>query len=424
MKPSSYKIGTSDPISYTCSCPAKSSSGSVLLFYRYWANNPSLPPELFRLTHDLASLAAWYTHQTTSLNLGGKIRIAKEGFNVTVGGTSAAIASFIANCASHWSFAGIGLEGSEDARQRFFKPSPGCGCVFEQKANVRVAAEATPMGVEGYAPADWESVIALSPEDFHGRCHEEESVLLDVRNHYESRMGYFISPLTGEPAMRPPIRRFSQWPQFVKGHLEELKGEVQGKQIMTYCTGGIRCEKGVRWMQERLGEGEKVFTLKGGIAAYLDWMNEEIRQGRKTPRDSLFKGKNYVFDARGTVGLDEEELVSHCQICEKLSGRLDKCRSDGCHLVLVVCGECETQDPRCCQDCRDIDGIISDSMGDPRAIRPMCACEKQREENLWAGERVKEPKTQGWRKQRKQRERNADHMDIQVTIVNSDTVTT
>ncbi|KAF2799490.1 hypothetical protein K505DRAFT_321099 [Melanomma pulvis-pyrius CBS 109.77] len=412
--------GFSDPVTYTCTCASSHTSststhpsGSVLLYYRYWAAPPALPASAAHLTSDTNALAAWYSQQTATLHLSGKIRCAPEGFNVTVGGSTAEISTFISACAAHWSFSGLGLGSSDtvnqeelEARQRFFKPSPGCACVFGPKASVRVVAEATPMGVEGYAPADWEKVVALTPAAFHAKCHDErrQSVLVDVRNHYESRIGYFVSPLTGEPGLRPPIRRFSQWPQYVKGHLDELKGDMAGKQILTYCTGGIRCEKGVRWMQERLGDGETVFTLKGGISAYLDWMNAEIQEGRKTAAESLFKGKNYVFDARGAIGLNEQGTpVSRCLACNKLSGRLDKCRSEGCHLVVVVCEDCQSLDPRCCQDCRDMDTLIA--RGEERVgkfvPRPMCACEKEREDQMWAGNRVKKPKTQGWRKGKK-----------------------
>ncbi|OAL44929.1 hypothetical protein IQ07DRAFT_520732, partial [Pyrenochaeta sp. DS3sAY3a] len=217
-----------------------------------------------------------------------------------------------------------------------------------------------------------------------------DSFLVDVRNHYESRIGYFKSPLTGEPALRPPIRRFSQWPQYVKAHIDDLKRTTKGKQILTYCTGGIRCEKGVRWMQEYMGEGDTVFTLKGGIAAYLEWMDAEIREGKKTPEESLFKGRNYVFDARGALGLAEgETLVSRCLVCDKPSARLDKCRSEKCHLVLVICEECQTSDPRCCSDCRQIDSTELAPEGNVKKARLICACERAREDSLWIGKREK-----------------------------------
>ncbi|KAE9375635.1 hypothetical protein N431DRAFT_437131 [Stipitochalara longipes BDJ] len=157
-----------------------------------------------------------------------------------------------------------------------------------------------------------------------------------------------------------------------------------GRQFMTYCTGGIRCEKGARFLQENMErrDGDTVCTLKGGIAAYLAWMDEEIKLGKKKPKDSLFRGKNYVFDGRGSVGLSEDVRgpVSQCHLCAQLSDRLSKCRSRGCHLVLVVCKHCEQGNPRCCEGCREFDASEEQTEGRPR---PLCACEKEREERLW-----------------------------------------
>lgn len=255
------------------------------------------------------------------------------------------------------------------------------------------------MGVTNYVPT-WNAVTGLSPAEFHERCLERKGkVLVDVRNHYESRIGHFVDPVTGEKAVMPAIRRFAQWPQYVKTHLEELGARIdaedvtaesmEGRSILTYCTGGIRCEKGARFLAESMStslrDGDRVFTLDGGIAAYMMWMDEEIAQGHKTAEESLFKGKNYVFDARGSTGLEEgkELTVSECHICGVAEDRLSKCRSKGCHLVLVVCDTCEkTHDgPRCCPNCLEMD---SGEMIEGR--RPMCQCEREREEKLWGAD--------------------------------------
>jgi predicted sulfurtransferase len=417
MSTSRLDRGQSDPIAYTCTCPASSIGGTVLLFYRYWSNIPQLPSQEVEKTKDLESLAAWHKDLTEKYNLTGKIRIAIEGYNVTVAGTSPEIDGYIRHCCQHWSFAGLPLDTEKD-QQLFFKPSNGCPCVFgpQMTANIRITSEITPMGIEGYAPIDWGNVEALLPEEFHKRCYEEKSLLLDVRNIYESRIGYFIDPHTGEPAVRPPIRRFSQWPQYIEHHLQDVGGEQ--KQVMTYCTGGIRCEKATRWMQEKIGSqrGQKVCTLQGGIAAYLTWMDEEIKQGRKTPAESLFRGRNYVFDARGSVGLSINtpvEPVSRCHVCAAPSDNLSKCSSKGCHLILVVCPACEKKDPRCCQSCRDMDAEVPLST----RPRPMCMCESEREEELWGGQRVKVPKTQGWRKARRKALVGVEHIDVQIKTI-------
>jgi predicted sulfurtransferase len=389
--------GSSDPVSFTCSCPA-SKDGLVLLFYRYFAASPPLPSHYSSAAADPSVLAAFHTNLTQRFNLGGKLRLAKEGFNITVAGTKAEIEAYIHECISHWSFSGLDLD-TEAKKNDFFKPTPeGCACVFgSTRASIRVTSEITPMGVTNYIPKDWGQIELLSPEDFHEMClRDDGAVLMDVRNHYESRIGYFVHPKTGEPAVRPEIRRFSQWPQYVKRHMtgNGSRERNEEKHFMTYCTGGIRCEKGARFLQENMGkmEGDTVCTLRGGIAAYLAWMDEEIKLGKKQPGDSLFQGRNYVFDARGSMGLSEErrEPVSKCHMCSEPSARLSKCRSKGCHLVLVVCDRCEEAEPRCCQSCRDMDDICVSKQEGEALARPICSCEKEREERLWGPRLVKE----------------------------------
>jgi predicted sulfurtransferase len=396
MKDSRLLQGTSDPVTFECTCGAEK-DGTVLLFYRYIAADPPLPITHQAKAEDPNELAGFHATMTKELGLGGKIRVGKEGFNITVGGTASSIEAYMKACLSHWSFEGLGLE-SEEKQRAFFKPTPGgCACVFGgAPASVLVKNEITPMGVTDYVPKNWGAIESLSPKEFHEKCFEQgEKVLIDVRNHYESRIGYFVDPVSGKEAVRPRIRRFSQWPQYVKRFMAG-SGEEQkktGRQIMTYCTGGIRCEKGVRYLQEKMKkrEGDRVCTLKGGIQAYLTWMDKEIREGRMNPEDSLFKGRNYVFDARGSTGLSGDvtvEPVSRCQTCGMPSDRLSKCQSRGCHLVLVVCQDCEEgAGPRCCGSCEKFDGEFSVYQEDAAPLRrPICDCEKEREAQLWGGE--------------------------------------
>jgi predicted sulfurtransferase len=415
--------GSSDPLSFTCTCPA-SNNGLVLLFYRYFAASPPLPSQYVSLGNDPTILAACHTNLTQKYNLGGKIRIAKEGFNITVAGTKSEIDAYIEECISHWSLSDLDLD--TDAKKiDFFKPTlGGCACVFGgTPTSIRVTSEITPMGVTNYAPKDWDEIEVLSPKKFHERCFSDQGiVLMDVRNHYESRIGYFVHPQTREPAVRPGIRRFSQWPQYVKRNMTG-RGDNErneGRQFMTYCTGGIRCEKGARFLQENMekGDGDTVCTLKGGIAAYLAWMDEEIKLGKKKPEDSLFRGKNYVFDARGSMGLSEEagDPVSKCHICDKPSDRLSKCHSKGCHLVLVVCEHCEPTGPRCCQSCWDFDHLLAlEKLG--KLPSPICACEKEREAQLWGDQPLKVSKQLALGTRRAENQVNANDVYIQVKII-------
>ena len=324
-------------------------------------------------------MAAFHRELATSLSLGGKFRIALEGFNITLGGTTSAIEKYIEACVSHWSFAGIDLSSST-ARDAFFKPTPGCACAFPGKANIKVTAEITPLGITNYAPSSWSNVKSLLPADFHDLCARGDIPLIDVRNHYESRIGYFVTG-SGGAAVRPQVRRFSQWPGYVMRHVLGNDAYRQPLGVATYCTGGIRCEKGARWMQEALanetGNGEApVYTLHGGIVAYQAWMDEEVKAGRKKAEESFFKGTNYVFDGRGAVG--GHDAVSTCHACKAAESRLGKCSVAGCHLVLVVCDPCEQRGVvTCCEDCE----AVHEASTEPH--RQMCRCEREREKSLW-----------------------------------------
>jgi predicted sulfurtransferase len=380
-----------NPVAYTCTCPCQTETGTVLLFYRYFAAPPSL---LSTVTPaQLVELQTFHKSHVTSHSLGCKIRLSEEGFNITIGGSSDAIQSYITACLSHWSFAGLPLSTPQEIDD-FFKPSPGCACVFAGRQDVLVKSEITPLGVTGWLPRDWEIITELSPPEWHRRAAEEDVVMVDVRNHYESRLGHFVG--RNGPTLLPAIRRFGQWPAYVKKMISEGTLDGQGaaaKSVFTYCTGGIRCEKGARWLAEemhRSGSVEAdVYTLRGGIAAYLSWTEEEITAGRMQTSDSLFKGRNYVFDARGSLGLNGGEKVATCHGCGKAEDQMEKCASPGCYLVLVVCKEC--MDIRCCEDCRGIELRQAKNV----APRPMCECERSREAQLWGPEKPRKGKGQG-----------------------------
>jgi predicted sulfurtransferase len=391
MSTSTKPRHVSDPVPYKCTCSSPSEGGQVLLFYRYWANLPTLPVEFSHKSTNPQTLADFHSELAARLALGGKFRLANEGFNITLGGTTSNISQYIEECRNHWSFSGIDLSTAK-AQNDYFKPTPGCACAFSGKASIKVTAEITPLGITNYSPSSWQNIISLSPEAFHDLCSEGNISLIDVRNHYESRVGYFVTG-KGDIAVRPAVRRFSQWPGYVARHV--LGNAVYDqKPIATYCTGGIRCEKGARWMQEALqDQGQRgdapVYNLHGGIVAYQAWMKEEIESGRKTSGDGLFKGKNYVFDERGAIGSDTEEAgkVARCRGCEKPEDRLGNCKSSGCHLVLVICTECEDGGVACCEDCSGIE-MQQDGAGGRR----MCKCESEREKSLWGSEGAKLPK--------------------------------
>lgn len=440
MKEPRLPPGSSDPLTYTCTC--SSPDGLILLFYRYYKSPPTLTPSFTP-----AALAAFHSDLATRYQLAGKFRIANEGFNITVGGSREGVGKYVRMCIAHESFAGLGLSLSEEQEggggeggdvkekeeeewqfgplaKKFFKPSTGCSCAFSGLASVRIVEEITPMGVSGYEPK-WGTVERLSPEKFHELCSQRDDdddggrCLIDVRNHYESRIGYFVdrgAPEGERVAIRPGIRRFAQWPKYAskfpapplsqssspensnsnsnsKGNNEkgaeeeeETKKQKKKKKIITYCTGGIRCEKGAHYLAEQLGPSAQICTLEGGIAAYLLWLQDEIRHGRKTASDSLFRGRNYVFDARGSLGIEgpaaHHHPVAKCHLCDTPADALGKCETPGCHLILVVCGSCKEGGNRlvCCADC---------GQRGEGAEKRICLCEMRRETELWGEEEVR-----------------------------------
>ncbi|QSZ33364.1 hypothetical protein DSL72_002952 [Monilinia vaccinii-corymbosi] len=388
----------SDPLTYKCSC---AKPGLVLLFYRYFASPPKLPLPHYPLSPaSLQDLHDFQRSTCEALGLTGKIRVANEGFNITVSGATWAIHSYIESCTSHWSFAGLHLSlGDERGIKDFFKPTPGCACIFSE-LNVRAADEITPLGITNYAPRNWDSVAYLSPAEFHARVtaaqeggEGERLLLLDIRNHYESRIGYFAAPEgSGVQTVKPQVRRFSQFPAFVKRHMESASRSSpehrkeqggMGKTIFSYCTGGIRCEKATRWMAENVEQAPEdgIYTLKGGISAYIAWFEEEMMAGRKGEDECLWKGREYVFDGRGSLGLGNDQhrkKVAKCHGCGRDEDRMGKCGIEGCELVLVVCENCEGI--KCCGSCGD--------MNENRR-RLVCGCEREREFGLWGSEGMK-----------------------------------
>ncbi|ESZ90058.1 hypothetical protein SBOR_9546 [Sclerotinia borealis F-4128] len=386
----------SDPLTYACTCHQ---SGLVLLFYRYFTSSPPLLLPHYPLT--TSSLQDLYDFQKSTceaLGLTGKIRVAKEGFNITVAGSVSAVNSYIESCISHWSSAGLDLSlADEKGIKDFFKPTKGCACVFTH-LNTRITHEITPLGITNYEPRNWSAVTYLNPAEFHNMVtttseKEGERILLDIRNHYESRIGYFAAPEgTGIETVKPQVRKFSQFPAFVKRHMDSISRSPTehkkeqgsaGKTIFSYCTGGIRCEKATRWIAENVEQApeDRIYTLKGGISAYMAWFEEEMLSGRRREIECLWKGREYVFDGRGSLGLGNErerKKVAGCHGCGKEEDRMGKCDVEGCELVLVVCEGCEGV--KCCESCGDVD---------EKGRRLICDCEREREFGLWGSEGMK-----------------------------------
>ncbi|GAA4307031.1 rhodanese-related sulfurtransferase [Compostibacter hankyongensis] len=174
----------------------------------------------------------------------------------------------------------------------------------------------------------------LDAEAFNRLAADPDTVIVDMRNHYEYEVGHM------EGALEVPADTFrEQLPMAV----ELLKGQ-QDKNIVMYCTGGIRCEKASAWM---LHNGFKhVYHLEGGIIHYT-------RSAREQGLPLKFRGKNFVFDERMGERVSDD-IISRCHQCGKPCDTHTNCRNEGCHLLFIQCGECAEKYNGCCSDtCRD-----------------------------------------------------------------------
>jgi len=162
-----------------------------------------------------------------------------------------------------------------------------------------------------------------------------ETIVIDMRNHYEYEVGHFVN------AIEIPSDTFREQLPMAADMMKDKKE----KNIIMYCTGGIRCEKASAYM---LHHGFKnVFHLEGGIINYANQIKE-------VGLESQFKGKNFVFDDRLGEKITED-IISKCHQCGAPCDTHTNCKNDGCHLLFIQCPSCaETYAGCCTQACTDI----------------------------------------------------------------------
>jgi len=162
-----------------------------------------------------------------------------------------------------------------------------------------------------------------------------ETIVIDMRNHYEYEVGHFVN------AIEIPSDTFREQLPMAADMMKDKKD----KNIIMYCTGGIRCEKASAYM---LHHGFKnVFHLEGGIINYANQIKEE-------GLESQFKGKNFVFDDRLGEKITED-IISKCHQCGAPCDTHTNCKNDSCHLLFIQCPSCaETYAGCCTQACTDI----------------------------------------------------------------------
>ena len=178
--------------------------------------------------------------------------------------------------------------------------------------------------------------IHLKAKEFNQILDDPNTILVDCRNHYESEVGRFKNAIT------PDVDTFRASLPIIN---EQLKDFKEDKNLVMYCTGGIRCEKASAYFKH---QGFKnVFQLEGGIIRYAKQIKEE-------GIESKFIGKNFVFDHRLGERITND-IVSQCHQCGKACDNHTNCLNDGCHLLFIQCDDCKAAMENCCStECLEV----------------------------------------------------------------------
>lgn len=281
--------------------------GKILLFYKYVD------------VQDPQAVAKWQRSLCVKLGLRGRIILATEGINATLGGSDEATDAYIAEMNNHPLFKNID-----------FKTSPGDERYFP-RLRVMVKKEIVILGIDPTVLKASEAAPYITPQEAHEllKNKPENLVLLDTRNAYEVEIGTF------ENSISPNTQYFREFPAYIDNNLEKFAD----KEVIMFCTGGIRCERASAYLQNKV-VAKKVRHIQGGIHRYIEQFP-----------DGFFKGSNYVFDARVSHKVNDAVLGT-CSLCPAPSDHHVNCRNAQCNNQFLSCLSCKAQfEESCSQEC-------------------------------------------------------------------------
>jgi UPF0176 protein len=285
----------------------------IILYYKF---TPITDPEAIRL---------WQRTLCEKLNLQGRIIISKHGINGTLGGNIENLKTYVKETKQFTGFKGTTFKWSEGSREDF------------PKLSVKVRDEIVTFGVVDELKVDDHGVVGggkhLKPEDVHKLVEErgEDVIFFDGRNAYEAKVGKFKN------AVVPETRT-------TKDFLDELTGDkyndIKDKPVVTYCTGGVRCEILSSLMKNR--GFKEVYQMDGGIVKY----------GEKYGDDGLWEGSLYVFDKRmGVKFSGKAKDIGDCVHCKAQTSNYENCANQACNDLVLICEQCKTQNTTYCAGC-------------------------------------------------------------------------
>ncbi len=179
----------------------------------------------------------------------------------------------------------------------------------------------------------------VNAKKFNELIEDENTVLVDMRNHYESEIGHFKNAVT------PDVDTFRDSLDFIE---EQLREHKEDKKLVMYCTGGIRCEKASAYYKHK--GFKNVYQLEGGIINY-------VRQIQEEGLENKFLGKNFVFDQRRAERISED-VIANCHQCGKPCDTHVNCANEACHLLFIQCETCMEEMENCCSNnCKEINSL-------------------------------------------------------------------
>jgi UPF0176 protein len=275
----------------------------ILLFYVF---TPLADPDAIRL---------WQRDLCESLGLKGRILISKDGINGTVGGELSDVKKYVRKTRQYRAFKSID-----------FKWGEGRGHDFP-RLSVKVRDELVSFGAPGELRVDSNGVTGggarLSPEQLHELVAEKSVTFFDGRNSFEAEIGRF------RDAVVPDVENTRDFvAELDRGTYDHLKNEP----VVTYCTGGIRCEVLSSLMINR--GFREVYQLDGGIVNY----------GETFADAGLWEGSLYVFDERKSIEFsDNARVIGRCYVCGEPTSRVENCGDLACRVQLVACDQHASQ---------------------------------------------------------------------------------
>jgi UPF0176 protein len=252
-----------------------------------------------------------------SLDCFGRIYVAREGINAQMSVPEHYFETFLKTMEKYEILQGIPIKYAiEDDGKSFYK------------LTIKVRPKLVADGLEDSSYDVTNVGKHLSGLEFHNLVGEKNTVVVDMRNYYESEIGRF------EGAICPEADTFREELEIVTDLLENQKD----KKILLYCTGGIRCEKASAYLKHK--GYEDVNQLHGGILEY-------VRQIKSAKLESKFIGKNFVFDQRLGESVNNQ-VISFCHQCGLPCDTHTNCANNNCHLLFIQCNECREKYNGCC----------------------------------------------------------------------------